>query len=300
MTILRQRMIEDLKIRNYSPRTIDVYVDRVAKFAQHFGRSPDQLGPEEIREFQLYLVETKKCSWAQHNQTVCALRFFYTTCLGKTWMIDHIPHPKQPRQLPVVLSRDEVASVFDAVENLKHRTILKTLYATGTRVSEALALQIVDVDSGRWVIHVRQGKGRKDRYVPLSATLLEQLRLYWKEYRPPMWLFPGNSLERALTPSSVQRVCIKARRSAGLRKNLTPHTFRHTFATHHLEAGTDLRTLQVWMGHRSLSTTAVYLHVAAQTPERNRQALDLLTPAVPAGAAKAPDRRKARQSTVIG
>jgi integrase/recombinase XerD len=298
MSLLRQRMIEDLRIRNYSPRTIEVYVERVAKFAQYFGRSPQDLGPDEIRKFLLFLVQTKKCSWTLHNQTVCALRFLCTTCLGKTWMIDHIPHPKQPRKLPVVLSREEITSVFNAVENLKHRTILMALYATGMRISEALALQIGDVDSRRWVIHVRQGKGRKDRYVPLSETLLEQLRRYWKAYRPPMWLFPGKDPERPLTIGALQKVCKKARQSAGIHKNLSPHTFRHSFATHHLEAGTDLRTLQIWMGHRTLSTTALYLHVAAHTPERNRQVRDLLKPAVRSSAAIAPGRGSARRSTV--
>ncbi len=184
MTPLRQRMIEDLTIRNYSPRTIEVYVDHLAKFAQHFGQSPDRLGPAHIREFQVFLVQTKKASWSQYNQSVCALRFFYRVCLGKTWMIEHIPFPKQPKQLPVVLSREEVTRLFDALSNVKHRTILMTLYATGLRVSEALTLQIPDIDRERMLIRVRHGKGGKDRYVPLSETLLEQLRCYWRYYRP--------------------------------------------------------------------------------------------------------------------
>ncbi len=274
MTVLRTRMIEDLTIRNYSPRTIEVYVDRVAKFAQFFGRSPDKLGPAQIREFQLFLVQTKKCSWTQLNQTVCALRFFYRACLGRTNIIEHIPYPKQPKKLPVVLSRGEVRSVFDAVSNLKHLTILMTLYATGTRISEALSLRVSDIDSRRMVIHIREGKGGKDRYVPLSETLLECLRLYWKQYRPDTWLFPGQNLDRPLSVNAIQQVCAKVRSKTGLSKQLSPHTFRHTFATHHLEAGTDLRTIQVWMGHASLRSTSIYLHVAAQRPG----GLDLLTP----------------------
>ncbi len=174
MTPLRQRMIEDLTIRNYSPRTIDIYIDRLAKFAQYFGQSPDRLGPAHIREFQLFLVQTKKASWSQYNQSVCALRFFYRVCLGKPWMIEHIPFPKQPKRLPVVLSRQEVQRLFEALSNVKHRTILMTLYATGLRVSEALALQIPDIDRERMLLRVRQGKGH--RYVPLSATLLDQRR----------------------------------------------------------------------------------------------------------------------------
>ena len=280
MTPLRQRMIEDLTIRNYSPRTIKVYIDRVAKFAQHFGQSPDGLGPAHIREFQLFLVQTKKASWSQYNQSVCALRFFYRVCLGKTWMIEHIPFPKQPKRLPVVLSRQEVQRLFEALSNLKHRTILMTLYATGLRVSEALALQIADIDRQRMLLRVRQGKGRKDRYVPLSQTLLDQLCGYWRSYRPACWLFPSTDPGRALTAGTVQKLCNKAARKAGLSKRVTPHTLRHSFATHHLEAGTNLKTIQVLLGHRHLNTTSLYLHVAVQAIGQRRDALDLLAPAL--------------------
>jgi integrase/recombinase XerD len=284
MTLLRQRMIEDLTIRNYSPRTIEVYVDRVAKFAQHFGQSPDNLGIEQVREFQLFLVRQKKCSWAVLNQTVCALRFFYRTCLGKSLIIDHIPYAKLPKKLPVVLSLDEVAEIFGAVANLKHRTLLMTLYATGARISEALALQLADVDSRRMLIHIRAGKGQKDRFVPLTDAHLERLRLYWKQYRPATWLFSGRNPNRSLSVKSVQTICSKARRKAGIKKVVSPHTFRHTFATHHLEAGTDLKTLQVWLGHNSLNTTSAYLHVAANVPNRQHRRHDLLASAIDAHA----------------
>ena len=284
MSLLRQRMIEDLTIRNYSPRTIKVYVDRVAQFAQYFGQSPDGLGPEHIREFQVYLVQRKKASWSQYNQSVCALRFFYRVCLGKPWMIEHIPFPKQPKRLPVVLSREEVPRLFSALSNVKHRTILMTLYATGLRVSEALALQLCDIDSERMLIRVRQGKGGKDRYVPLSETLLEHLRCYWRYYRPSYWLFPSTDPGRALTAGTVQKLCTKAARKAGLIKQVTPHTLRHSFATHHLEAGTNLKTIQVLLGHRTLNTTSIYLHVAAQAPGQSRDALDLLAPTLEAQA----------------
>jgi len=290
MSVLRQRMIEDLRIRNYSPRTIEVYVDRVAKFAQHFGQSPHRLGPNEIRAFQLHLVDTKHSSWAEFNQTVCALRFVYGVCLGKKWTIEHIPFPKQPKPLPVVLSRGEVSGLFEATPNLKHRTMLMTLYATGARLSEALALQPRDIDSRRMLIHIRSGKGARDRYVPLSETLLAELRRYWSEYRPPLWLFPGADPDHALTNGSLQQICRQAADRAGLAKRVTPHTLRHTYATHHLEAGTDLRTIQILLGHRDLSTTSVYLHVAAQAIGQCRQTLDLLAPPTepeprPAGAA---------------
>jgi site-specific recombinase XerD len=287
MSLLRQRMIEDLTIRNYSPRTIDVYVDRVARFARYFGKSPDQLGTEEIRQFQLVLLEERKASWAQINQTVCALRFLYKVCLDKPYMIEHIPFPKQPKKLPVVLGREEVAAVLSALENVKHRMMLMTLYATGVRLSEMLALQVRDIDSGRMLVGVRQGKGARDRYVPMSEALLAELRRYWRQDRPPRWLFPGKDPDAPLNPSSVQRVCGKAGRAAGLSKKVSPHTFRHTFATHHLEAGTDLRTIQVLLGHRHLNTTAVYLHVAAQAPGHSRKALDLLGGVLEPGVAEA-------------
>ena len=262
MSPLRQRLIEDLTIRNYSPRTIDIYVDRLAQFAQYFGQSPDRLGPSEIRAFQVFLAQTKKSSWAEFNQSVCALRFFYRVCLGKPWMIEHIPFPKQPKQLPVVLSRQEIQRLLGGLTNLKHRTMVMTLYATGLRLAETLALQLRDIDSARMLLRVRQGKGAKDRYVPLPQTLLEQLRHRW--YRPSLWLFPSTDPRRPLTASALQRVCRRAARKAGLGKRVSPHTLRHTFATHLLEAGVDLRTIQAWLGHRSLRTTSIYLHVATE------------------------------------
>lgn len=280
MSLLRQKMIEDLKIRNYSPRTIDTYVDRVAKFARHFGQSPDKLGPSHIRRYQLFLIETKKASWAQVNQTVCALRFFYGTCLGKPWMIDHIPYSKKPKKLPVVLSREEVKRLFDVITNIKHRTMLMVLYSTGLRLSEVLSLKIQDIDGKRMVIHVRHGKGGKDRYVPLSKTLLEQLRFFWMFYRPFEYLLTGNDLTRPMSAGSLQRVLNKAGRKAGLRKSVSPHMIRHTFATHLLEAGMDLKHIQEMLGHRHLNTTSMYLHVAGQTSGKRKKGADLLLDAL--------------------
>lgn len=276
MSSLRQRMTQDLKIRNYSPRTIEIYIGRVAKFSQYFGKSPDRLSIEHIREFQRYLVEDKKCSWAHLNQTVCALRFFYGVCLKRPAIIKYIPYARPPKKLPVVLSRQEVARIFQACGNLKHRTLLMTLYATGLRISEALGLSVTDIDSQRMMIRVQHGKGGKDRYVPLRSSLLEQLRSYWRVYRPPTWLFSGRDPHRPLTPQTAGRICRKVARQAGLTKRVCPHTFRHTFATHHLEAGTDLKTIQIWLGHSSLSTTSVYLHVARKPSARSRSAKDLL------------------------
>jgi integrase/recombinase XerD len=280
-------MIQDLRIRNYSAKTIEVYIDRVAKFALYFRQSPDRLSNEHIREFQRYLVEEKKCSWSQLNQSVCALRFFYRVCLGKPGMIKHIPHAKTPKKLPVVLSRQEVALIFGATGNIKHRSLMATLYATGVRISEALALQLRDIDSQRMMIHIRLGKAGRDRYVPLQPSLLDLLRRYWLVYRPAIWLFSGRDPDTPLCSRSAARMCLGTAKKAGLAKTVTPHTFRHSFATHHLEMGTDLRTIQVWLGHSSLKTTAMYLHVAGKPPFGATPANDLLATVlqpVPGGA----------------
>lgn len=262
MTSLRLRMTQDLQIRNYSARTVKTYIGAVARFAQHFHTPPDRLGPQDIRQYQIYLVEAKRASWATFNQAVCALRFFYQVTLGRPELIEQIPYARGERKLPVVLSRAEVARFFAAVQNLKHRAVLMTQYGAGLRISEALALHPADVDSERMVLRVDHGKGRKDRYAPLSGSLLEILRHYYKIYRPQPWLFPGASDQRHLDATAVQKACGKAQQRAQLAKHVTTHTMRHCFATHHLEAGTDLRTIQVFLGHRSLSTTAIYLHVA--------------------------------------
>jgi integrase/recombinase XerD len=262
MTELRRRMIEELRLRNYSPNTITVYIRCVAQFAQHFRLSPDGLGPEHIRQYQLFLVQQKKVSWALFNQTVCALRFFYHHILHRDWMIEYIPYPRHEDKLPVILSPAEVAAVFDATHNLKHRTILMTIYAAGLRVSEVTHLRVSDIDSQRQVICVRQGKGRKDRQVMLAPKLLELLRIYWKSYRPRVWLFPGESPEHPVSSETVWRVCHHAGEAAHLSKSISPHTLRHCFATHLLEEEIDLRRIQVLLGHRNLKTTARYLHVS--------------------------------------
>jgi len=283
MSILRQRMIEDLRLRNYAERTVDNYVMRVAHFARHFGKSPDLLGSEEIRQYQLHLIRTRRSSWSVFNQTVCALRFLYGICLKREWIVPQIPFPRQEKKLPVVLSRQEVTQLLEAVENLKHRTFLMILYAAGLRLSEALHLRVDDVDSRRMVLRVRRGKGGKDRYAPLAQTLLDQLREYWRYCRPALWLFPNPDTGLPLTHSAVQRVCKQAALRAGITKRVSPHTLRHCFATHQLEAGTDLKTIQILLGHRSLNTTSVYLHVAVQAPGGKAAAVDLLAAASETG-----------------
>lgn len=284
MTPLRQRMLEDLRIRNYSPRTIGAYVQCISAFARHFGKSPERLRPEHIRDYQRYLVEERKVSWSRFIQVVCALRFFYRITLGRDWMINHIPHPKRQQTLPVVLSHEEVLMFLAAVKNLKHRTALQTMYGAGLRISEALGLRVDDIDSQRGVIRVSQGKGNKDRYAPLSTTLLEHLRIYWRHYQPTSWLFPGKKPGRPITDKAIQSICRPASKKAGISKPVTAHTLRHCFATHLLEAGVDLRTIQHLLGHKRLSTTGVYLHVARPAVGSSGTPFDLLATAADTGA----------------
>jgi integrase/recombinase XerD len=260
MTPLRQRLIDDLCLRNYSPRTVDTYVGCLVRFSRHFGRSPDALGAEEIRAYQLELLR-RGVSWSLYNQTACAMRFFYRTTLGRPELVEMIPFGKKPKTLPVVLGPEEVLRFLDAAPRGRDRVLLQTAYACGLRIGELIRLKVADIDSARMVIAIRQGKGRKDRLVPLSPRLLEVLRIYWEHDRPKGWLFPGEDPERPLHSSSVQRICQNLVARLGLSKRVTPHTLRHSFATHMLEAGVDLRTLQAILGHSDLATTAHYLHV---------------------------------------
>lgn len=276
MTTLRQRMIDDLKVRNRSSRTIKTYVAQVANFARHFGKSPELLGPEEIRQYQVYLVEGRHVSWSYFNQAVCALRFLYRHTLGHDWAVAHIPFPRQPRKLPVVLSQAEVIRLFDAIRSLKLRAMLMTAYAAGLRLAEVTHLQVSDIDSERMVIRVRQGKGQKDRYVMLSPTLLELLRLYWRAEQPTSWLFPNKSKEQPINHSVVQRACHQAGLDAGLTKDATVRSLRHSFATHLLEAGTNIRIIQTLLGHSSVSTTQRYTYVSNKTVRATESPLELL------------------------
>ena len=272
---LRRRMIEDMTVRNLSPATQQSYVHAVSKFSRYFGRSPDCLGPEEVRAFQMHLVATG-ISWPGLNQIVCALRFFYGVTLGRDTIPERIPYAREPRKLPVVLSTGEVAHFLEAIPSLKSRTALTTVYAAGLRVSEVVGLKIGDIDSTRMVIRVEQGKGGKDRYVMLSPQLLTILRTYWRLARPKHWLFPGRDETRPIETAVLHAACRSARAAAGLSKQVTVHTLRHSFATHLLENGTDVRIIQVLLGHASLSTTARYTQVATQTISKTPSPLDRL------------------------
>jgi integrase/recombinase XerD len=261
MTPLRQRMVEDMQLRNFSAHTMRAYLHGVAAFAQHFHTSPEHLGPEHVRTYQLFLVQDKQLAWPTVVQTVCALRFFYTVTLRRPLMLEYIASPQRPLTLPIILSQAEVATLLSTPRNLKHRAILTTLYAAGLRVSELCQLQVTDIDSARMVLRVRQGKGQHDRSVMLSPKLLPLLRHYWQQEKPRPWLFPGNPRTRPITARMVHRICRDAGQAAHLPKVIHPHLLRHSFATHLLEAGVDLRRIQLLLGHRSLRTTSRYLHV---------------------------------------
>jgi site-specific recombinase XerD len=278
MTPLRQRMLEDMRIRNLSPHTIDSYLRYVGEFAKYFNTSPDLLGPEHIRTYQLHLLD-QQVDVSILKQTVCGLRFLYEKTLHRTWTVDYIPFPKKHKTLPVVLSRDEVQTLIRTPHNLKHRVILATLYTTGLRVSELCRLQGTDIDSKRMVVVVRQGKGKRDRQVGLSPDLLPLLRRYWKLYGLRSWLFPGRRVSEPLTRYSVNHICDQVAQASQIKKAIYPHIFRHSFATHLLEAGMDLRSIQLLLGHASLQSTSIYLHVA--NPALHTTQIPLSTLAIP-------------------
>ncbi len=277
MTSLRKRMTEDMQVRNLALNTQTSYLQQVSLFARYFDKSPELLGPDEIRAYQVYLTNDRKLATGSILIAVAALRFLYKVSLKKDWAFeDVIPAPKKPEKLPLILSPDEVLHFLGCVGSSKHRAILSSCYGAGLRVSESIRLRAADIDSQRMVIRVDQGKGRKDRYVMLSARLLETLRSYWRAVRPNEWLFEGDIPGRPIDRSSVELACQKARRLSRITKPVTPHSLRHAFAVHLLEAGTDIRTIQLLLGHRSLSTTARYLRLSASKVCSTSSPLDLL------------------------
>jgi integrase/recombinase XerD len=276
MTALRQRMLEDLRIRNYAPTTVSSYIRSVADFAKHFDKPPDQLGSEEIRSWQLFLLNEKRVKLSTYIQAVCALRFFYQNTLHRRIEIDRIPLPRYEKKLPVILSKAEVKALLEAPQNLKHRAMLATMYGAGLRVSEVTSLKVSDLDRGRRVIWVRGGKGHKDRQVMLAEPLRDLLAAYWRWKRPTDWLFPGRNPDRPIATNSVFRACEKAARKAGITKPIHPHSLRHAFATHLLDEGVNLLVIQALLGHAHLKTTARYLHLSDSAVRSTKSPLEML------------------------
>ena len=276
MTPLRQTMIEELKLRNYSPTTQVHYVSYVAEFARFFGKSPDLLGPDDVRAYQLYLIKEREYCANSLTVVTSALKFFYKYVAPQDWKVEQVATPKLPKKLPVVLSRKEVAEFFAAINSPKYRLILMLTYATGMRVSEVVHLRMSDIDSDRMTIRVVQGKGKKDRYVMLSPRLLVALRAFWTIGRPWHWLFPGSRPDKPVSVTSVQEVCRQARNAIKMHKKVTPHMLRHSFATHLLDSGTDLRVIQVLLGHQSIRTTARYTYVTIEQLRKTTSPLDTL------------------------
>jgi len=276
MTILRQTMINAMKLRGFSDRTQESYVMAIAGMARFYKEAPDKISKEKVQAYLLQLWDMQKLSWSSCNVVVSALRFFYVQVLGIQEMRLWIPPRKVESKLPEILSKEEVERILSALENPKHRTLLMTTYAGGLRVSEVVNLQVKDIDSQRMTIRVKQGKGRKDRYTILSRKLLIQLRDYWKIYRPLVYLFPGNKLNQPLNRQSALLIYHEAKSKAGITKEGGIHSLRHAFATHMLESGVDLRTIQLMMGHSSIRSTMRYLHVSSKHMGSIRSPLDLL------------------------
>ena len=276
MTPLRQRMIRQMQLRRFSPSTQKSYLRAVAGLARHYDQSPDQITGRKVQDYLLFLMTEHKLGWSTVNVIVAGLQFFYTQTLGRTDVALAIPPRKTPRQLPEVLSREELRRLFAEAENPKHRTLLMTTYAAGLRVSEVIRLKAAHIDSQRMMIRVVRGKGNKDRYTILSQRLLAELRSYWKAYRPAVWLFAGRNPNRPIADSTARAVFHKAKDRAGIRKQGGIHILRHSFATHLLEAGVDLRTIQLLMGHASIASTVRYLQLTRKTLDATQSPLDLL------------------------
>ena len=272
MTPLRKRMLEYMQLKHYSRNTIQSYLNHVAAYARHIGKSPELSDWEAVRSYLLYLVKDRQCSVSNLNQAQSAFKVLYVQVLGWPEAGNQIPRPRRVQALPSVMSVAEVQLLIRSLKNTKHRTLLQVLYGAGLRVSEVVALRIGDIDSSRRVLAIRQAKGFKDRYVPLSATLLESLREYWRIYRPLDFLFESNMSGGPLSIRTVQAIFQKAKAAAGIRKKVSAHTLRHCYATHLLEAGTDLLSIKQQLGHRNISTTMLYLHLA----EDRKQTPDLL------------------------
>ncbi len=276
MSRLRDRMRNEMELKNFSASTKKNYINCVKSFANYFGKSPAELGEEEIRTYLRYLSQERKVSWSLVNVTQCAIRFLYAKVLERPWSIQKIPRPRKERKLPIVLAKEEIKAILDSVDNKKHRTILMTIYSTGVRISEASHLKVSDIDGKRMTVRVEQGKGKKDRYTLLSAGLLKVLRDYWVDYRPKSWLFPGNRQENPISVSAIQMVFKNGMEKSGIKKAASVHTLRHSFATRLIERGVDLFTVQHLLGHKSLRTTSVYARIQNSRLEKIVNPLDTL------------------------
>jgi len=296
VTHLRKMMLDELQRRNYAQTTAEAYIHALKEFAGYFRRPPDRLGPKEISHFQLHLLRDRGLSPQTVKQHIAAVRFFFVHTLKRHYPPSEFRYPKTPRRLPIILSKDEVKRMIDAATTLLHRTLLMILYSTGMRRAEVTRLKISDIDSERMVIHIRQGKGSRDRDVPLSPKLLETLREYWRWKKPREYLFPGEAKNGSkgehLTSKAVYHAVKGAARRAGIQKNVGPHTLRHSFATHLLESGADLRTIQLILGHASLNHTTVYLHLSQRHLRACPNPLDELAVADLSNASRARKNRK--------
>lgn len=275
MTALRQKMREDMQLRGLSERTQETYIRVVRQLAEHYGRSPDQLSQEELRQYFLYLRNERQLSRSSCTQVLSALKFLYEQTLRRKWPILAFVRPAPERKLPVILSVEEVRQILEGLRQPHYRVCLSTIYGCGLRLLEGVSLQVRDIDSARMVLHVRGGKGNKDRYVPLPERVLEQLRSYWRHHRHPVWLFPRQNLsvKGPMDVSGVQKAFRAALKESGISKPASVHTLRHSYATHLLEAGVNLRQIQLNLGHDSLATTAIYTHL---TPQGVAQAVEII------------------------
>ena len=285
MTHLRRAMLEELHRRNYAASTIAYYIRNVEQFAQFFKRSPDRLSHTHLRTYQAYLLRERKLAPRTVRLHVCAIRFFFVKTLKRRYLLDDTPYPKIPRRLPQILSVDDVTQLIEAAHSLSHRTMLMVLYSTGMRNAELRHLQVADIDSRRMLIHIQQGKGGRDRYVPLSTTLLATLRVYYRWMRPKTWLFPGTvagwRADKPITPKVLWEACVVAAQRAGLRTRVSPHLLRHSYATHLLESGADLRTIQLLLGHAEVRHTVLYLHLSQRHLQAVANPLDALCVSAP-------------------
>ena len=281
MTRLRQLMLEELQRRNYAATTREYYLRTLTRFARYFRRPPDQLTQHHIRTYQTYLLRERRLHPHSVRREVAALRFFYVKTLRRRYLVDDTPYPKVPRRLPTVLTPEEVQRLIAAARTLTERAMLMVLYSTGLRNAELRHLQVRDIDSRAMLIHVSHAKGGRDRYVPLSATLLATLREHWRWMKPNTWLFPGTlhnwRADRPITPKVVWDACRAAAARAGLTKRVSAHTLRHSFATHLLEAGADIRTIQLLLGHAQVRHTVIYLHLSPRHLQAVVNPLDALT-----------------------